>query len=74
MRIGGSVLPSVPSSIQQSMFETFNVPAKNVAILFPFASKRTTDLVMDSCDVLPHTVPTYESYAVPRAIPRYPLC
>merc|ERR1719383_1715705 len=73
VRIGGSVLPSVPSSLQQSMFETFNVPARNVPILFPFASKRTTGVVMDSCDVLPHTVPTYQSHAVPRAIPRYPL-
>ena len=34
VRIGGSVLPSVPSSLQQPMFETFNVPARNVARRF----------------------------------------
>ena len=39
------------------------------AVLSLFASRRMTDLVMDPCDIVPHT---HEGYAVPRAIPRYP--
>ena len=38
----------------QFMFETFNVPAKYVAIqagLSPYASRRITGIVMDSCNV-----------------------
>ena len=47
----------------QFMFETFNVPAKYVAIqagLSPYASRRTTGIVMDSCNVASRKVPIYE--------------
>ena len=53
----------------QFMFETFNVPAMYVAIqagLSPYASRRTTGIVMDSCDVVPHSVPIYQ--ALPSAV------
>ena len=45
----------------QIMFETLNVPAMYVAIqavLLPFASKRTTGIVVNSCDVASHTGPS----------------
>ena len=48
----------------QFMFETFNVPAMYVAIqagLSLYASRRTAGIVMDSCDVVPHSVPIYEA-------------
>ena len=52
--------PSHRERMAQTTFETFNVPAMNVAIqaalsLF-VASRRTTAIVMDSCDVVSHTV------------------
>ena len=43
----------------QFMFGTFKVPATCVAIqvgLSPYATRRATRIVMDSCDLLSHTV------------------
>ena len=58
------------------MFEASNTLAMHVAIqavLSPYASGRTTGIVMDSGEGVSHTGPTYEDYALPHAILRLDL-
>ena len=58
------------------MFEAFHVPSLYLgiqAVLALYASGRTTGLVVDSGEGVTHTVPIYEGFAVPHAIPRVPL-
>ena len=48
----------------QFMFGMFKVPATCVAIqvgLSPYATRRATRIVMDSCDVVSHRVETYRT-------------
>jgi actin len=55
------------------MFETFKVPALQVAtqaILCLYASGRTTGLVLDSGDGVSHVVPVYEGYPLPHGVLR----
>ena len=57
----------------QMMFETLNMPARYGAIqddLSSYASGRAMGLVMDSGDGVLHTMPIFESYALPHAILR----
>ena len=52
------------------MFTTFNALAIYVAIqavLPPYASRRTIDIVMNSSDGVSHTVPIDEGYGLPHA-------
>jgi actin-related protein len=58
------------------MFEYFHVPCLYLGIqsvLALYASGRTTGLVVDTGEGVTHTVPIYEGFAVPHAIPRIPL-
>ncbi|KAJ7663022.1 actin actin-like protein [Mycena rosella] len=60
----------------QIMFETFNVPTFYVsmqAVLSLYASGRTTGIILDSGDGVPHAVPIYEGFAIPHAIQRFDL-
>jgi len=60
----------------QIMFEYFHVPCLYIgiqAVLALYASGRTTGLVVDCGEGVTHTVPIYEGFAVPHAIPRIPL-
>jgi actin beta/gamma 1 len=60
----------------QIMFETFHVPAMYVsmsALLSLYALGRTTGAVLESGDGVSHTVPIWESYALPNAIQRLDL-
>ena len=53
----------------QILFETFNVSAMYVAIqavLSLYVPGRTTGIVMNCGDGVSHTVPIYESYALPQ--------
>ena len=55
------------------MFETFGVPALNIAlqaVLALYASGRTTGVVLDCGEGVTHVVPVVEGYAIPRAIHR----
>src|SRR6478752_4147324 len=57
----------------QIMFETFNNPAMYVAIhavLALIASGNTTGIVVDIGDDVGHTVPVYETHAIPYSILR----
>ena len=52
----------------QIMFETFNVPARHLAIqavLSLYASGRSIGIVMGSDDGVSHIVPIYKGYALP---------
>ncbi|CAK0891361.1 unnamed protein product, partial [Prorocentrum cordatum] len=72
--------PLYPKAIRehaaQIMLETFNVPARYVAIQSASslcASGCTTGIVRDSSDEVSHTVSTHEVYALPYAILRLDL-
>ena len=60
------------SKLFQVMFETFKVPAMYVAtqaVLSLYATGRTTGIVLDVGDGASYTVPIYEGYALPDAVP-----
>ena len=58
----------------QTMFETLAAPAMcRASQTVLYVSGRTTGLVMDSGDGVLHTVPIYESYALPHAILHWDL-
>ena len=57
----------------QIMFETFNLPAlynSIQAVLFLYASGRTTGVVLEARDGVSQTVPVYEGFAMPSSIRR----
>ena len=65
--------PFYRKRMTQTMLKAFNVPTRNLAIRICSslcASRPTSDIVMDSGDVVSHTVPTPESSTLHRVILR----
>ena len=62
------VNPKTKEEMTLFMFGTFNVPAVYVAIqvgLSSYATRHTTGIVMDSCDVVSHTISRLRSVGKP---------